>query len=208
MFEDFCNKYPDIKVSYIYWKLINRMNISFAKLGKEQCKECIIYESHSERGLASLQGARYTIEKLLNQVECQMDVCSKCKMFNSHKLNAEIARKEYEKDNKSNNDGVHMSIDMQKVIMLPSIPGVKTVVFAKRLVVFHMTFVLLDDGTESLFGIIWNESISVRWDEDVKCTYVKLIVNCKRDERFFNFCAVNCSAQNKNWTLHNIVPNC
>jgi len=33
-----------------------------------------------------------------------------------------------------------MSVDMQKVIMLPRLPGVKTCVFTWRLVAFHETF--------------------------------------------------------------------
>ena len=65
-----------------------------------------------------------------------------------------------------------------------------------------MTFAPLGGGTESPHGIIWNESMTGRCDEDVTSTYMKLIADCKRDDKFFTFSVDNCSAQNKNWTLY------
>ena len=35
------------------------------------------------------------------------------------------------------------SVDLQKFLMMPRLPGVKTAVFTRRLVVFHETFVPL-----------------------------------------------------------------
>ena len=177
--------------------MISEMNISFAKLGEEQC------ETHSDRGLNVVKGIEYTVQKLINNVECKVDECNQCNEFDAHKLKANIARERYSRDKEGNNkNSVTMSIDMQKVIMLPRIPGVKTAVFTKRLILFHMTFAPLGGGTESPHGIIWNKSMAGRCDEDVTSTYMKLIADSKRDEKFFNFWVDNCSAQNKNWTLY------
>lgn len=43
-------------------------------------------------------------------------------------------------EKKSEKDTVCLSVDMQKVIMLPGITGVKAALFTKRLIVFHETF--------------------------------------------------------------------
>ena len=50
-------------------------------------------------------------------------------------------------------------------------------------------------------GIVWNEYISVRYDEDVTSTYVKYITYCMRDCSVITFLVDNCSPQNTNWTL-------
>ena len=41
------------------------------------------------------------------------------------------------------------SVDMQKVIMLPRIPGLKVVVFCKRIVIFNETFAPLGKGKKA-----------------------------------------------------------
>ena len=109
-----------------------------------------------------VKGIEYTLQKLINNIECKVDKCKQCNEFDSHKLKANIARERYSKDKEGNNKNSVMSINMQKVIMLPQIPGVKTAVFTKQLVLFHMTFAPLGGGTESPYGIIWNESMAGR----------------------------------------------
>ena len=101
------------------------------------------------------------------------------------------------------NGEVMAAVDMQKVVMLPRMPGVKKAIFTKRLIAFHMTFAPLSgrsrNGKPS--GIVWNESISGRSDEDVTSTYVKYIKECMCDSTQFTLWEDNCSAQNKNWTF-------
>ena len=98
--------------------MISAMNISFAKLSEEQCETCIIYESYSDRGLNVVKGIEYTLQKLINKVECKVDECKQCNEFDAHKLKANIARERYSKDKEGNNkNSVTMSIDMQKVIV-------------------------------------------------------------------------------------------
>ena len=47
LFDDFKERHPEIKVSYDrYKKGVARMNISFVKLGEEECEDCIMYENH------------------------------------------------------------------------------------------------------------------------------------------------------------------
>ena len=47
LLDDFKESYPEIKVSYDrYKKEVSRMNISFVKLGEEECEDCIMYENH------------------------------------------------------------------------------------------------------------------------------------------------------------------
>ena len=54
-----------------------------------------------------------------------------------------VIRSHYTMDSekKSDEGTVYLSVDMQKVVMLPRISGVKTIVFTKRLIVFHEIFV-------------------------------------------------------------------
>ena len=98
---------------------------------------------------------------------------------------------------------VMAAVEMQKVVMLPRMPGVRKDIFTKRLIAFHITFAPLGGHSRNgrPIGILWNESISGRSDEDVMSTYVKYIKECMRDSTQFTLWADNCSAQNKNWTF-------
>ena len=97
------------------------MNISFTKLGEEECEECLFYNEHNHEANG----------------ECKM--CEKRKKYNE---SARISRsKHYKMDSEKKSEGhtVYLSVDMQKVIVLPRIPRMKTAVFTKRLIVFHET---------------------------------------------------------------------
>ena len=78
------------------------------------------------RGLNVVTGIEYTLQKLMNNVECKVDECNE---FDAHQLKANITRERYSKDKEDNNkNSVTMSIDVRKVIMLSRIPGIKTAV--------------------------------------------------------------------------------
>ena len=68
---------------------------------------------------------------------------------------------------------------MQKVIMLPRMPGAKTAVFTKRLVTFHETFAPLGKFSQTKgilpTGVIWHERILGRNAEDVATTFAQVI---------------------------------
>ena len=52
LFGDFKERHPEIKVlNDRYKKEVVRMNISFVKLGEEECEHCIMYENHEHDNL-------------------------------------------------------------------------------------------------------------------------------------------------------------
>ena len=65
-----------------------------------------------------------------------------CLEHDKHLVNAKLCRKEYKKyaELKNTNESKWFSVDLEKVIMLPRFPGVKTVAFAKRIVAYNLTF--------------------------------------------------------------------
>ena len=87
--------------------------------------------------------------------------------------------------------------------MMARMPGIKKAIFTKRLIAFHMTFAPLGGHGRAgkPVGIIWNDSITGRSDEDVTSTYIKYINDCMRNHTHITFWADNCSAQNKNWSF-------
>ena len=106
--------------------------------------------------------------------------CNKCKYLAVHKNNAARSREMYQVDNDKevNPEDAYFSVDMQKVIMLPRLPGVKTCVFTRRLVLFHETFALLGGKCRGkAVGVIWHEAASGRNAEDLASSYVKAIIN-------------------------------
>ena len=82
---------------------------------------------------------------------------------------------------------------MQKVIMLPRMPGAKTTVFTKRMVTFHETFAPLGKFSKTKgivpTGVIWQEGISGQNVEDVAIAFAKVIRSAQyRDIKHFIFC--------------------
>ena len=123
MHQDFRTKNPDLSCRYdIYRREVSRLKISFTKLGEEQCEHCI---EHIQRGHHH-----------------QEDDCLECIQWKEHVVRAQKSRKCYREDAKKDwgDEYSVRSADLQKVIMLPRMPGVKTAVFTKRIVGFHETF--------------------------------------------------------------------
>ena len=82
LFDDFKERHPEIEVSYDrYKKEVARMNISFVKLGEDECEECIMYENR-ERG---------NIE--------EGNACETCDSWKAHVERAKVSRKLH-KDNR------------------------------------------------------------------------------------------------------------
>ncbi|GFR71853.1 hypothetical protein ElyMa_003825200 [Elysia marginata] len=95
---------------------------------------------------------------------------------------------------------------MQKMIMLPSMPGVKSCVFVNLLVSFHETFAPLGDQhkkkyPKQVMSILWHEGISGRSAANVTSAFIKAI-SMMAD--IVIWCD-NCAAQNKNWTLYTSI---
>ena len=108
-----------------------------------------------------------------------------------------------------NEDEVVVSVDMQKVIMLPRLPGLKVAVFCKRIVLLNESFAPIGGakvGKQKPTGVLWHEGIKGRSATDVASTYIKFIRE-NRDIAHFTFWLDNCSAQNKNWYLYTALAN-
>ncbi|KAG5848646.1 hypothetical protein ANANG_G00100920 [Anguilla anguilla] len=105
-----------------YRKVVKNSNISFTKLGEEQCEQCLQHELHVK---AEHQAAN----------QDPTPDCSTCKKWEDHKDRAARGRHHYKLDaEKQQSDNLSIrSVDLQKVIMLPRMPGVKTAVFTKRI---------------------------------------------------------------------------
>ena len=189
MHKDFQEKHPDVSVCYeTYRKVLDEMNISFAKLGEEECELCMIYNKHEHDSQDS-------------------ESCTKCRDWLEHNERARLARTCYitDKDAPSDKNWARLSTDMQKILMLPAMPGVKTAVFTRRLVAFHQTFAPLGKRTKSTpaVGVIWNEAIAGRNADDVASAFAKCFDSDScRDAKYFVIWCDNCTGQNKNWTLY------
>ncbi|KAK3778587.1 hypothetical protein RRG08_047871 [Elysia crispata] len=95
---------------------------------------------------------------------------------------------------------------MQKVIMLPSMPGVKSCVIVNRLVAYHETFTPLGDQhkkkhAKQVLSILWHEGISGRSAADDTSAFIKAISMMAEDAKDIVIWCDNCSAQNINWNL-------
>jgi hypothetical protein len=187
MFHEFKKDHQDMKCCYeTYRETVSSMNISFAKLGQEQCETCLIHERHKE-----------------DTGHGENSVCSVCLSWHNHIESANVARRHYQNDCVIKDPLTSiLSTDMQKVMMLPRIPGVKSCVFTRRIVAFHQTFAPLGCSSKTpVLGVIWHEGVSGRNSEDVASAYVAAMAEI-RDCQHFVFWADNCAAQNKNWTLY------
>ena len=117
-----------------------------------------------------------------------------------------VARIFYQQDrensmNTSLKDTEYFSLDLQKVRMLPEMPGVKTTIFTPRIVAYNETFSPIGVKCGPSTAVIWHQGVAGRKDEDICSAFVKFI-KTKRDVKNLVFWLDNCSAQNKNWTLY------
>ena len=107
---------------------------------------------------------------------------------------------------------------MEKVNMLPRLPGIKTAVFTRRIVLYHETFApcTIEGSCKKWkedkkvmrcklkpLGMIWHEGIQGQNDEDVTSTVIKFLHHSQyRDASVIVTWADNCVGQLKNWTLY------
>ena len=81
LFDDFKERHPEIKVSYDrYKKEVARMNISFVKLGEEECEDCIMYENHEHDNIE------------------EENTCETCDSWKAHAEREKDLRKFYKED--------------------------------------------------------------------------------------------------------------
>lgn len=193
MHKDFLSKNPGVLCSYeIYRAEIARMQISFTKLGHEECEICESFSNHSEH---------HTKENL--------DLlCEACCKWQSHISKAEESRRNYriDRDMQESPSGeetnrVVYSADLQKVIMLPRLETLKTVLFTRRIIAFNESFVPLGNKPAAKpMAVLWHEGLSGRKKEDIVSAFHAFFIS-QRDAKVIVLWLDNCAGQNKNWTL-------
>ena len=196
MHSDFREKHPDVKCGLeTYRKCIRDMNISFTKLGEEECEICKRHNLHVNPSGTAEKDAVVHIN------------CPECENWTKHKTRADVGREKYQED--SNRDWpvdcVAKSADLQKVIMLPRMPGNKTAIFTRRIIAFHETFATLGKkrkgkAKEKTISIVWHEGIAGRKAEEVTSAFLTALEKV-RDKKHVILWLDNCSAQNKNWCI-------
>ena len=80
-------------------------------------------------------------------------------------ISSNQSRQAYREDasNMNDNDNAIFSVDLQKVIILPRFPGVKSVCFTKRIISYSLTFAPLDNKkkvtqkTMRTYAVTWHD---------------------------------------------------
>ena len=152
MHQDFLEKNADTKINYTtYMRRVYAMNISFAKLGEEECDVC-----------AALKNSPDHVPPIVDD-KCSNERCQAC--LNLAAQHEQAKRSRYA----CNNDGelvktgtIVRSVDLQKVVMLPRLPCFKAACFTRRLVGFHHTFASVSSCTASnkVKWVVWHEGTS------------------------------------------------
>lgn len=192
IWEDFKINHRDFAdVSYeTYRKFFATQNISFAKLGCEECETC---ENHNLHTKAC---------KVFPESEVKCDQCLK---YSEHKERYVAARKLYQFHATladANPEISFYSVDSEKVIMLPRMDQFKDVIFTKRLSVYNEDFVPISslNSAHPIVAAIWHEAIGGRKQEHIISTYYQFFLEL-RDKKHIVLWLDNCGGQNKNWAL-------
>jgi hypothetical protein len=137
MYKDYYNTYPNGSVSYNYYrKIVKNLNISFVKLGEEECEICELHTSHLSEEHKLSESEHNTQSENGKTTKKVFPDCATCDRFQKHIQTAKEARSSYQEEKKkvSLSNEIVVSVDMQKVITLPRLPGIKQAIFCKRLV--------------------------------------------------------------------------
>ncbi|XP_037038548.1 uncharacterized protein LOC119076034 [Bradysia coprophila] len=193
MHTHFREENPHVQCSYYLYRRIvtNELNISFTKLGHEQCETCEEYDLH----------------KKCNPT---CDTCDLCVEFQFHKKKYTESRALYDKQRLLNTETKSFySADLEKVIMLPRLEMFKEVIFSSRLSAYNHTFAPLggyqnNPRTSEVVAVIWHEAISGRCKEDITSAFYNFLIH-KRTVEEHVLWLDNCSSQNKNWTLFSFL---
>jgi hypothetical protein len=196
MHKDYSEKNPNAVVSYeLYRKHLKTMNISFTRLGNEECEVCESYHLHKKQ----------TAHDVTVQLEAE---CSICVQYSQHHEKYTKARQLYSghKDLPQNEKQIYFTADLEKVIMLPRMETFKSVIFCQRLIAFNQTFAPVGKITNSIkpVTVIWHDGIAGRKQDDIMSAFYAFLIR-NRDVDNVNIWLDNCSAQNKNWLLFSLL---
>ena len=141
---------------------------------------------------------------LLNCKNCFVALLytQKCKEFTKRTTAANVSKEAYKIDARRQfeDDEFAMSIDLQNVIILPRLPGLKCSIFCKRLLFFNESFVHVGSKKGKGLGVIWHEALAGRSAKEIASTFIN-VMEYSEFRDVTKFWADNCNAQNKNWWL-------
>lgn len=176
--------------SYDYYrKVVDKLNISFTKLGHEKCEKCEKFHKH------------------IHILENENSSCQECTEYAKHKQFYTQARIHYNADKLLPDDPRHpiVSADLQKVIMLPRMEQFKEVLFTRRICVFNETFAPLGgSATLPVFTSLWHEGIAGRKKEELISCYRTFLLYY-RNAKTVTIWSDNCTSQNKCWALFSFM---
>lgn len=113
----------------------NQMQISFIKLGHEECEQCRVFKQH---------------DNTQNKNKLDLDKYGICKKWNAHIQNATNARKKYREDtDRMETNGIILA-DQYKVVMLSHINTFKQLSFKKQSKFLIVSVCLLFSSSFSL----------------------------------------------------------
>ena len=146
--------------------------------------------------------ATATSKDVSSQVKSCSDDCTICSKYKIHKELYALSLKKYDEDKErslTDKSIIFLSADLQKVILLPRLPGYKVCLFTSRLITFNMTFAPLGKkGVHHEFnpvGILWHEEIAGRKDENISSAFYKIIQHHQfRDSSDWVLWTDNCGA--------------
>lgn len=198
----------DKPASYqLYSRTLKEMNVSFVKLGHEECEVCVAAKEH----------------KKISEHSDEERNCLQCSDHATHVENASVTRAEYRAEGDTVlPDQLVMSVDLQKVnnkfksisiakfkislifqvIQLPRLDGLKTIVFSQRVIAFNETFAPIGSYAREypVVACIWPESVSGRSANDILSCFHQVILKYGHLSKL-TLWLDNCSAQNKNWNF-------
>ncbi|CAJ1084251.1 uncharacterized protein LOC122862640 [Xyrichtys novacula] len=195
MFEDFAANH---RTSFKrYQKALESCGVSFSRPGEEPCELCLRHQHH--------MSVRHRDQDWVQHLQDPPPDCITCRMWEEHREKAEKATRDYKRDARKQQSG-ELSIrrvDLQRVILLPRMPGVKPALLTKRLFVFHETFATVGQrrGSEKKsISVIWHEGMALRKAVEVASAYV-VALQRERDVAHVVLWVDGCTVQNRNWCL-------
>lgn len=202
MHKSFIERYGTNSCSYDFYRytVSKVLNISFTKLGNEECEKCAAFNYHDK---SHKQATSEPSEQ-----------CSSCLDYYQHVEKAKEAREEYKKIENDFSveyhklNQLHVTVDLQKVVMIPRLDMFKEVIFTPRLIAFNESFVPIGKFRKETppFAAIWHEAVSKRNKEDIASTFHTFLRGSyARDVKKIVFWTDNCSSQNKNWCLFSFL---
>lgn len=114
-------------------------------------------------------------------IEEDCDTCTNWKIHEEKFMNARNLYKLHASEKDHFNEWLTISADLQKVIMLPRAEMFKKVIFTRRIIAYHESFVLVGKvSSHKPLACIWHEGITGRNKKDLISTFY-MFLKTKRD---------------------------